>query len=177
MEGLNKGVGKVEVAVKWDPSPLGRPSVDLDLLAATYLAADPHGEPGYVVHHDSRSPDGTITLSRDSKTGQGFGWDEVMVLELDRLDARYARVVVGVAIQQQNGKKAFADIGHPGLRIREGYDVLDEHDFGGAREATAATVAEFLRDEAGVWSFRPGLQGYDTDPASFARIMGAPRRP
>ncbi|GAA2245563.1 TerD-family protein [Streptomyces ruber] len=177
MKGLNKGIRKVEVSVKWDPSPLGQPSVDLDLLAATYLASAPHGDPDYVVSFDSRSPDGTITLGRDSKTGQGFGWDEVMVLELDRLAPRYARVVVGVAIQQQNGKKTFADIQHPALRIREGYDVMDEHDFGDARGATAATVAEFVRDDAGVWSFRPDLQGYDADPASFARIMGAPRQP
>lgn len=177
MKGLNKGIRKVEVSLKWDPSPLGEPSVDLDLLAATYPASSPHGDPGYVVHHDSRSPDGTITLSWDSKTGQGFGWDEVMVLELDRLHRRFARVVVGVAIQQQNGRKTFADIKHPGLRIREGYDVLDEHEFEGAAGATAATVAEFVRDETGVWTFRPDVQGYDADPASFARIMGAPRQP
>ncbi len=176
MNGLNKGIRKVEVAVKWDPSPFGSPAVDLDLLAATYLTSDQHGAPDYTVHFGSRSPDGTITLSRDSRTGQGFGWDEVMVLELERLAGRYARVVVGVAIQQRNGRKTFADIQHPGLRIREGYDVLTEHDFGDVRGATAATVAEFLRDEAGVWSFRPVLRGHDTDPASFARIMGGPQQ-
>ncbi|MER6416677.1 acyl-CoA carboxylase subunit epsilon, partial [Streptomyces humidus] len=30
----------------------------------TYLADDPHGDPAYVVHFDSRSPDGTIYLNR-----------------------------------------------------------------------------------------------------------------
>ncbi|GGZ36506.1 TerD family protein [Streptomyces poonensis] len=177
MNGLNKGIRKIEVAVKWDPSPLGRPAVDLDLLAATYLASDPHGDPAYVVHFGSRSPDGTITLSRDSRTGQGLGWDEVMVLELNRLDRRYARVAVGVAIQQQNGRKTFVDIQRPGLRIREEYDVLAEHDFGAVLGATAATVAEFVRDDSGAWSFVPGIRGYDTDPASFTRIMGSSPQP
>src|SRR5688500_16956613 len=72
VNGLNKGIGKVEVAVKWDPSPAGEPPTDLDLVAATYLATNTYENPDYVVHFDSRSPDGTITLNRDSKDGKGF---------------------------------------------------------------------------------------------------------
>ncbi|MPY53447.1 TerD family protein [Streptomyces acidicola] len=173
MNGLNKGIGKVEVAVKWDPSPSGQAPTDLDLVAATYLAAEPSGNPDYVVHFDSRSPDGTITLNRDSKTGQGFGWDEVMTVELSRLDGRYARVVVGVAIQQRAGRKTFVNVHNSALRIREGYTVLAEDDFGGVLNSTAATVAEFVRDDSGEWSFRPGVHGYEEDPASFARVMGS----
>ncbi|GAB2720313.1 TerD family protein [Streptomyces bullii] len=176
MNGLNKGMRKVEVAVRWDPSPAGQAPTDLDLLAATYLASDPYGDPVYVVHHGSRAPDGTITLNRDSKDGQGFGYDEVMTLELDRLDARYARVVVGVAIQQHPALRDFGSVTNPGLRIREGYTVLTQDDFGGVLGATAATVAEFVRDGSGPWEFRPGVHGFDGDPASFARTMGAARR-
>lgn len=101
MNGLNKGIRKVEVALKWDPSPVSEAPTDLDIVAAPYLASDPYGDPSYVVHFDSRSPDGTMYLNRDSKDGKGFGWDEVMTLELDRLDSRYARVVVGIVIQQR----------------------------------------------------------------------------
>ncbi|MGW0822386.1 TerD family protein [Streptomyces sp. NPDC002845] len=175
MNGLNKGISKVEVAIKWDDEPIGQPPTDLDIIAAPYLAAESHGKPAYVVHHDSRSPDGTIHLSRDSTTGQGFGWDEIMILELNRLDSRYARVVVGVAIQQRTGEKTFANVRNPALRIREGYTDLAEDDFGGVPDSTAAVVAEFLRDESGVWSFQPGVHGYDADPASFIRVMGSPR--
>ncbi|PZT70437.1 TerD-family protein [Streptomyces sp. SW4] len=177
VNGLSKGIRKVEVALRWDPSPAGQPPVDLDLVAATYLAGDPYGDPSYVVHFDSRSPDGTIYLNRDSRDGKGFGFDEVMVLELERLDPRYARVVVGVAIQQRAGRRTFAGVGNPGLRIREGYTDLATDDFGGVREATAATVAEFVRDETGAWDFHAGVRGYEGEPTDFARTMGAARRP
>ncbi|MCT7353409.1 TerD family protein [Streptomyces sp. 15-116A] len=177
MNGLNKGIRKVEIALRWDPSPSGQPSTDLDLVAAPYLAGDTQGDPAYVVHFDSRSPDGTITLNRDSKDGKGFGYDEVMTLELDRLAERYARVAVGVIIQQHQGLRTFAAVTNPGLRIREGYDVLAEDDFGGIPDATAARVAEFVRDGSGPWEFRPGVLGFDGDPATFTRTMGAPRRP
>ncbi|GHH96110.1 TerD family protein [Streptomyces capillispiralis] len=176
MNGLNKGIRKVEISLRWDPSASGQPSTDLDLVAAPYPAGDPHGDPAYVVHFDSRSPDGTITLNRDSKDGQGFGYDEVMTLELDRLDQRYARVVVGVVIQQHQARRTFSGVGNPGLRIREGYTVLAEDDFGGVLGATAATVAEFVRDGSGAWEFRPGVLGFEGDPASFTRAMGAVRR-
>ncbi|MFE1286759.1 TerD family protein [Streptomyces sp. NPDC058751] len=175
MNGLNKGIRKAELAVKWDPSPTGESATDLDIVAATYLASAPHGDPDYVVHFGSRSPDGTIYLNRDSKDGKGFGWDEVMTLELERLNSRYARVVVGVLIQQRTGARTFADVLNPAFRLREGYTVLTQGDFGDVRGSTAATIGEFARDHSGEWTFHAGLRGYDTDPATFARIMGSPQ--
>lgn len=168
----NKGVEKVEVAVRWDPSPSESSPHDLDIIAATYTADDPHGEPAYIVHFDSRSPDGTIDLSRDSRTGLGLGYDEVMTLELGRLASSYARVVVGVAVQQHSGRRTFGDIARTGVRIREGYVELAEHDFSGVSGATAATVAEFTRNGTGAWEFREHLRGFDADPESFTRLMG-----
>ncbi|MGW1726601.1 TerD family protein [Streptomyces sp. NPDC002306] len=172
MSGLNKSIRKVEVALKWDPSAPGEAPTDLDIVAATYVTGDPHGAPAYVVYFDSRSPDGTIYLNRDSKDGKGFGWDEVMTLELDRLDARYARVVVGVVIQQRSAERTFVGVLNPGMRIREGYSVLAEDDFGTVLGATAATVAEFVRDSSGEWTFHPGVEGFDDDPTTFTRTMG-----
>lgn len=173
MSGLNKGVGKVEVSLKWDPSPAGSPVHDLDLVAGVYPADGPYGPPDYLVHFDNRSPDGTITLQRDSRTGQGLGYDEAMTLELTRLAPRYARVVVGVAIQQGGGRVVFGQVGGTGVRVREGYTDLLVDDFAAVAQATAATVVEFVRDDAGDWSWRPLPRGFDTDPRSFGVTMGA----
>ncbi|MFD3696269.1 TerD family protein [Streptomyces sp. NPDC058646] len=179
MTGVRKGLAKVEVALRWDPSSAGTPANDLDIVAAVYEAADPHGTPAYLVHFGSRSPDGTITLNRDSSTGQGFGFDEVMTLELDRMAARLGRVVVGVVIQGadtgQGPTKTFADIAGTGVRIREGHTDLAASGFESVPDATAATVAVFTRDASGVWSLDAGLRGSDADPEEFARTMGAAR--
>ncbi|MEU6981640.1 MULTISPECIES: TerD family protein [unclassified Streptomyces] len=175
MSGLNKGVGKAEVTLKWDPSPMGTPPHDLDLVAGVYTADAPYGPPDYLVHFDSRSPDGTITLHRDSRTGQGFGYDEAMTLELTRLAPRYARVVVGVAIQQGGGRLTFGQVAHTGVLVREGYTDLLEDDFAAVADATAATVVEFTRDGAEGWTLRPLSVGFDTDPRHFGAQMGARR--
>ncbi|MFG2881684.1 TerD family protein [Streptomyces sp. NPDC048297] len=177
MTGFSKGNRKIEVALKWDPSPAGQAPTDLDIVAATFVSGDAYGTPAYLVHFDSRSPDGTIFLNRDSTDGKGFGWDEVMTLDLDRLDGRYARVVVGAVIQQAGGHRAFAQVLNPGMRIREGYTVLAEDDFGSVPEATAATIAEFVRDASGGWIFHAGVHGFDEDPATFTRVMGREHRP
>ncbi|MFI1227260.1 MULTISPECIES: TerD family protein [unclassified Streptomyces] len=168
----NKEIEKVEVRVKWDPSPHGAAAHDLDIIAATYPADEPYGAPAYLVHFDSRSPDGTITLNRDSRTGQGFGFDEVMTIELDRLAERYGRVVVGVAIQQRDGHKTFGDIGNTAMEIREGYTSLAEDDFSGVAWATAAVVGEFSREGSGSWGFRSAVRGFDDAPGAFAAVMG-----
>ncbi|OEV09161.1 TerD family protein [Streptomyces nanshensis] len=172
MSSLSKGLDKVEVTLKWDPSPMGAPTHDLDLVAATYTGADPYGDPAYLVHFDSRSPDGTITLNRDSRDGQGFGPDEAMTLELERLSPDYVRVVVGVAIQQGGGRITFGDVASTLVELAEGYDKLAEDDFAGVAGATAATVAEFVRTEAGAWELREGVTGFDTEPEFFAQEMG-----
>ncbi|QIQ02293.1 TerD family protein [Streptomyces liangshanensis] len=172
MSSLNKGVSKVEVTLKWNPSRLGEPDHDLDLVAATFAAGDPTGKPVYLVHFGSRSPDGTITLNRDSRTGQGFGTDEEMTLELDRLNASFARVVVGVAIQQRDRRRTFADIATPEIRFAEGYTELLEYAFADVQDSTAATVAECVRAPSGAWEFRPSVRGFDADPAHFASVMG-----
>ncbi|MFF5564145.1 TerD family protein [Streptomyces sp. NPDC012623] len=172
MSSLNRGVSKVEVALKWDPSARGEPPHDLDIVAATFTSDAP-SEPAYLVHFGSRSPDGTITLDRESRNGQGFGDDEEMTLELDRLATEYVRVVVGVAIQQRDGRRTFGDVANPELRVMEGYTELARHDFTGLDGATAATVAEFARADSGSWEFRTSVRGFDTDPQSFGALMGA----
>ncbi|MFD3542706.1 TerD family protein [Streptomyces sp. NPDC058662] len=185
MTGVRKGLAKVEVALRWDPSPAGTPANDLDLVAAVYGAADLHGTPVHLVHFGSRSPDGTITLNRDSHTGQGFGFDEVMTLELNRMGAELRRVVVGVVIQHadgspagpgESGRKTFADIGGTGIRIREGHTDLAQGDFASVAGSTAATIAEFSRDASGAWSLDSAdLRGSDADPEEFTRLMGGRR--
>ncbi|MFJ9948374.1 TerD family protein [Kitasatospora sp. NPDC091207] len=172
MSSLNKGLERIEVGLSWDPSPAGSAGHDLDLVAATYTTGAPAGTPAYLVHFDSRAPDGTITLTRDSRDGKGLGVDECLVLELDRLAHRYLRVVVGVAIQQNAGRLTFGDIANPAARIRNGRDEVAAVDFADVGGATAARVAEFVRDSSGAWVFRPGIHGFDADPVTFARIMG-----
>ncbi|TSB23536.1 TerD family protein [Streptomyces benahoarensis] len=172
MSTLNKGIEKAEVTLKWDPSPVGEPDNDLDLIAATYEADTLAGKPVYLVHFDSRSPDGTITLNRDSRTGQGFGSDEVMTLELERLAERYTRVVVGVAIQQGGGRKTFGEVPHTEVQIREGYTDLVQDDFASVAPSTAAVVAVFARDADGEWRLQKGLRGFDADPNTFTALMG-----
>ncbi|MFF8292914.1 TerD family protein [Streptomyces sp. NPDC016309] len=173
MSSANKGVGKVEVTLKWDPSPAGAPDRDLDIIAAVYRAEEPHGAPAYLVHFGSRSPDGTITLQRESRTGQGFGFDEAMTLELNRLSPEYARVVVGVAIQQGGGRTTFGDIANALVLVKEGYRELDGYGFADLGEATAVTVVEFFRDAGGGWAWRRAVRGFDADPQAFTELMGA----
>lgn len=173
MSSDSQGVGKAEVRLKWDPSPWNQPPHHLDIIATTYSADAPYGRPVYVVHFDSRSPDGTINMSRHSQTGQGFGYVEVMTLELDRLASSFARVVVGVAIHQTNGTKTFGALSNAGVLVVEGYKELLKDDFAQVAGSTAATVAEFTRDTSAAWKFHQMVRGFDSDPLIFTAEMGS----
>ncbi len=169
------GLGKVEVRLKWDPSPVGESPRHLDIVAATYSVDDPFGRPVYLVHYDSRSPDGTINMSRHSQTGQGFGFVEVMSLEFDRLSSAYARVVVGVVIHQEPVPRTFGDMSNAGILIVEGYQELLTDDFSGVADARATTLAEFTREDSGHWKLHEMIRGSDSDPVGFMSEMGAVR--
>ncbi|MET8765678.1 TerD family protein [Streptomyces sp. NPDC004658] len=176
MSGASEALDKVEVRLKWDPSPLGEAPRHLDIIAGTYSVDDPYGRPVYLVHYDSRSPDGTINMARHSQTGMGFGFVEVMVLELDRLASAYGRVVVGVAIHQNGRTRTFRDISNAGVVVVHGYRQLIVDDFARVADATAATVAEFTRDSTGAWGIRETIRGFDSDPVLFTAEMGDPQR-
>ncbi|MGI3222698.1 TerD family protein [Streptomyces sp. GTA36] len=172
MSGVGNGLGRVEVKLRWDPSPPGQPPHHLDIIAATYAADAPYGRPAYVVHFDSRSPDGTINMSRHSQTGLGLGFVESMEFEFDRLSSAYARVVVGVAIHQNHGPKTFSDVSNRGVLVTEGYRQLLADDLSHVSSSTAATVAEFTRDATGQWVMRELIRGFDSDPGVFTAEMG-----
>lgn len=177
MSGDSQGVGKAEVRLKWDPSPWNQPPHHLDIIATTYSTHAPYGRPVYVVHFESRSPDGTINMSRHSQTGQGFGYVEVMTLELDRLASSFARVVVGVAIHQNSGPKTFGDISNAGVLVVDGYKELLKDNFAQVSGSTAMTVAEFTRGASGAWAFHEMVRGFDSDPVIFTAEMGSAAQP
>ncbi|MFE1010567.1 TerD family protein [Streptomyces sp. NPDC058794] len=177
MSSDTEGLRKVDVRLKWDPSTWDRPPHHLDIIATTYAADAPHGRPVYVVQFDKRSPDGTINMSRHSRTGQGFGFVEEMTFELDRLSPSFARVVVGVAIHQDDGRKTFGDVSNTEVVVTEGYRKLLTDGFERVAWATAATVAEFTRNTSGVWEFQEAVRGFDSDPVLFTTEMGSAPRP
>ncbi|MFR9755763.1 TerD family protein [Streptomyces sp. TR06-5] len=168
MSGLNKGLGTIQARLRWDPSPMGEPDHDLDLVAAVFRR---DGELAHLVHFDSRSPDGTIMLDRDSRTGQGLGTDEAMTLELERMPSSSTRVVVGVVVQQTDGRKTFGQVPNAAVQIVEEYDTLADHTLGALEGDTVAVIAECVRRaDSGVWEFHPALRGFDADPESFVRL-------
>ncbi|MEV5606383.1 TerD family protein [Streptomyces sp. NPDC052299] len=172
MTGIGTGLRKPEVKLKWDPSSWTEPARHLDIVAATYTQDTPHDTPANVVHTESRSPDGTITMLRHSETGLGLGFVEIMQLDLDRMHPSYGRIVVGVVIHQAAGRRIFGDITHAGVVIVDGYTELLADDFAQVADATAATVAEFVRDRDGQWQLHERVQGFDSDPTSFPYEMG-----
>jgi len=177
VSGDSRRLGKIEVRLKWDPSAWDRPPHHLDIVAATYSVDAPYGQPVYVVHTESRSPDGTINMSRHSETGLGYGFAEVMALELDRLAPSFTRVVVGVAIHQRTGPLSFGDMPNTGVLVVDGYRELLKTDFGRVGRSSAATVAEFTRGTSGAWEFHEMIRGFDSDPAAFTTEMGGTPQP
>lgn len=110
---------------------------------------------------------GVLTRSYQGQTGQGFGCIEVMVLEPDCLAPAYGRVVVGVVIHQDGGRRTFGDIHNAGLLVVQRYTELLADDFSGVADSTATTVPEFVRDGSGEWEMREMVRGIRQRSGAF----------
>ncbi|CAM5625012.1 hypothetical protein SALBM217S_04274 [Streptomyces griseoloalbus] len=136
VNGLSKGIRKVEIALKWDPVASGQPPTDLDLVAAPYLAT-PLRQPRLPGALRQPLPYGTITSTVTARTARarlGRGHDARTRAPRRALRARGGRRRHTAA----PGRRTFASVANPALRIREGYTVLAEDDFGTVPGATAA---------------------------------------
>lgn len=169
--------GKVEVRLRWDPSPWGQQPRHLDIVAATYSADAPHGRPVYVVNSESRSPDGTINMSRRQRERPG-----VRVHGGDGPRTRPSRRVVRAGGRRggdpperrgQDVRRAVArqDAGRGGV---QGAAVRRLHGGGRIHRRDGRGVHQGRLRRLGV---PPDGAGFDSEPAGFSAEMGSASRP
>lgn len=116
---------------------------------------------------------GNIWLTGDNRTGEGDGDDEQIVINLEKLDARYQRIVF--VVQIYNGKELNQDFGAVDnafiravdARYKEmaRYDITARSECAGMR---SLKFAELYREQ-GEWRFKAIGQPYKT--SSFVDIL------
>lgn len=124
----------------------------------------------FVFYNNLTSPDGSLKHLGDNRTGQGEGDDEVIQINLGKVDSTIQEIVFIVTIHEaETRKQNFGQVRNSFIRI---YDQLTgkeitkyelEEDF--SRE----TAIEFgrLYKKDGDWRFQAVGQGYNSGLQSF----------
>ena len=117
---LCPGLDLINVGLGWDLGPDGR-GYDLDVEAFMLgMNGVVLGDDWFVFYGQTESPDGAVRLLCDSTTGVGDGDDEIIQVQLSKLNNNVNRIVFIVSINEakENGYN-FSNVSNAYVRITD----------------------------------------------------------
>ena len=156
----------VDVGIGWDLNQYGA-NYDLDVEA--FLVDDHNhviGDDWFVFYNQPTSPDGSVSLVAQSDNGQGSGDDEIIQINLNRVNPAVQRIVFIVTI---NDAKIY---GYDFSNVQNAYARVVDHNTGkelcrfqlteAYRGVCSMMVGELYRHN-GQWKFNPIGNGTQDD--------------
>lgn len=164
------GLKKVMFGLGWEM----KPSTPLDLDASVFilnsklkLPSDEH----FVFYNNLRSPDGSIQHTGDNRTGFGDDDDEMILCNLDLIDAAVFEILITVSIHEAEARgHSFGSLKDAYIRL---YDVENKreilrYDLDEKNPTDAGMVFGKIQKQGTEWRFiavgegngMSGLQGF-----------------
>ncbi|MGK7922020.1 MAG: TerD family protein [Trichodesmium sp.] len=160
------------IGLGWDVNTTDTGS-EFDLDASVFMLGDNGKIPTekyFVFYNNLTSPDGSIKHSGDSRTGEGSGDDEVIEIDLQKVDSAIQEIIFVVTIHEADARRQnFGQVRNSFIRIYDistGQEIAKyelEEDF--SRE-TALEFGRLYRKEND-WRFQAVGQGYNSGLQGF----------
>ena len=118
------GLNKIIAGLGWDPATVNGYPVDLD-LSLFMLGEDGKlvADEFFVFYNNASSPDGSTFYPGDSRGGEAEGDDEVIHIELSRIDPRVEFLYFAVTIDQSEDRgHHFGHVQNSYINIRNAAD-------------------------------------------------------
>ena len=169
---INVGLEQVSVGLGWDPNPHGGEDFDLD--ASAFLLGANHKLPKdefLVFYNNLSSPDGAVKSSGDDLTGgNSDGDDEIITVDLARLDPRIEEIIFTATIHKaQERRQNFGQVRNAYIRLWNTLTNEEIAKYDLEEDFSVETGIEFgrLYKKNGAWKFeamgignKGGLQHY-----------------
>ena len=171
------GLKHIKVGLGWDANATDTGG-QFDLDASLFLVgsdgkvvSDNH----FIFYNNTTSPCGGVEHKGDNKTGQGDGDDEMIEIDLDRVDASVQSIIFTVTIDEADSRNQnFGQVNNSIIRILNkttGREItryeLDE-DYS---TETAINFGELYRKN-GNWNFKAVGAGFNAGLEGFCRQYG-----
>ena len=173
---MNSALDLIEVGLGWDVSTTAAIPYDLD-AEAFMLGADGKvlSDDWFIFYNQPMSPDGSCKHCGDNKNGAGVGDDEVIQLQLSRVNPQVAKIAFVITINEalQRGHN-FGGVQNAYVRVVDkstGNELIKFNLTDFFKEVTSMTVGE-LYLKGGEWRFNAVGQGLNTDLAGLCGFYG-----
>lgn len=155
LEKNKPGLSNIIAGLGWDTATINGYSVDLD-LSLFMMGANGKlvGESFFIFYNNSSSPDGSTVYPGDNRSGQGEGDDEIIKIDLNKMDDRVEFLYFAVTIDQSEERgHHFGHVKNAYINIRNASDnavlcqyQLNEH-FNNEDSLIIATISR----NGGLW--------------------------
>lgn len=170
------GLVKAMIGLGWDARSTAGDDFDLDASALLIGAnGKVRSDADFVFYNQMRDADGSVTHQGDNRTGEGDGDDEQILIDLSRVPADVAKIVIAVSIHEADARRQnFGQVRNAFCRVINAesdqeivrFDLSEDYS-----SETAMLFAELYRYNT-EWKFRAVGQGYASGIAGVARDFG-----
>jgi tellurium resistance protein TerD len=166
------GLTKVTVGLGWNPN-LTDTGTDFDLDASVFMIGENGKVPSqqfFVYFNNKESGDGAVIHQGDNLTGEGEGDDEVVTVELDKVDSAVQEILFVVTIYESDVRKQnFGQVANSYIRLMDGDKEIAKYELD--EDYSTETAIEFgkLYRKDDTWRFQAVGVGYNTGLDSFVQ--------
>ena len=171
------GLKKIRVGLGWDANATDT-GTDFDLDASAFvLGADGKvlGDEWFIFYNQTTSPDGAIVHKGDNRTGAGEGDDEVIEIDLDKVDPKVDKIVFTVTIHEAQARNQnFGQVNNSFVRVVNADDNNEITKYELDEDYSTETAINFgeLYRKNGEWRFKAVGDGFNEGLAGFAKMYG-----
>lgn len=166
------GLKNAGIGLGWDINPTDTGSA-FDLDASVFMLGSGGKIPDnkyFIFYNNKESPDGSVNHLGDSRTGEGTGDDETILLDLTKVNPAVEELVFVVTIHEAEARRQnFGQVRNAFIRIYDSTTNLEVTKYDLDEDFSRETAVEFgrLYKKDGEWRFQAVGQGYNSGLQSF----------
>ncbi|MEO7494756.1 MAG: TerD family protein [Massilia sp.] len=180
LEKTSPGLKRVRIGLGWKVNAAEGEDFDLDLsvfLCTKNAGGDPVmlSDAHFVFYNQLSSPDGAVLHSGDNRTGDKDGDDEVVTVDLTKVQAEVVELPIVVTIHEAIARKQnFGRVNDAYIKVYNDQTgaVLAQYDLNEDYSDKTALQFGSLYRKDGEWRFHAVGAGYKIDLATFIRKLG-----
>jgi tellurium resistance protein TerD len=174
------GLKRVRIGLGWKVNATAGQAFDLDssvFLCGKNANDDPVmlSNAHFVYYNHTTSPDGAVVHSGDNRTGDKDGDDEVIIVDLARVDPAVLEMPIVVTIHEAEARRqTFGSVNDAYIKVYndDTGETIAEYDLDADYSDKTALQFGSLYRRDGEWRFQAVGAGFKLNLATFIRKLG-----
>jgi tellurium resistance protein TerD len=170
------GLTSVLLGLGWDPRSTDGTEFDLDASAFMLSVANKvRSTADFIFYNQPASACGSVKHGGDNRSGQGDGDDEAVIVDLAKIPADVAKIVITVTINDADARRQnFGQVGGAFIRVVNNADnqEITKYDLSEDYSTETAMIFGELYRNGAEWKFRAVGQGYAGGLAAMCAQFG-----